>query len=303
MKTLLGACRPGFELVLADIGSAGGLKDRWVPARPVVSAMLFEPREGGAPRKLGRDTLYPVALGSTPGRVPLNVTALPNMSSTLEPNAELMETFRKKGEHTAITGTVDMPVDTLDAIAAREGKQVDAIKVDTQGSELGILEGARACLSGSLFVAEIEVSFFERYRGQPLLRDVEAFMAGHGFELVDLYRLKRYRRGNSFGIGNISLGRGQRAGRLAYGDALFLLSEDSLVRRIEAEGEDLAMKAILALLVYGKADVAAALFERVRASFDARRGEVVAAYFRSLSRQQLRRNSLQHVFDYLSRHV
>lgn len=303
MKKLLRAWRPDLELVLADIGAAGGLKDRWAPARPVVSAMLFEPRDGGEPRKLGRDTLYPVALGPAPGRATLNLTALPNMSSTLQPNAELLRTFRKKGKQTSITGTVDMTVDTLDAVAAREGKRVDAIKVDTQGSEAGILEGARACLSGSIFIAEIEVSFLERYCGQPLLRDIESSMGAHGFELVDLYRLKRYRRANSFGIGNISLGRGQRAGRLAYGDALFVLSEDRLAERIGAEGEDLAMKAIVALLVYGKADLAASLFERVRASFGAERGDAVARYLRSLGRQRLSRNRLHHVLDYLARNV
>ena len=51
LKPVLRACPADFEIVLADIGSAGGLKDRWAPARPVVSAMLFEPRDGGEPRR------------------------------------------------------------------------------------------------------------------------------------------------------------------------------------------------------------------------------------------------------------
>lgn len=303
MKALLRACRPDFELVLADVGSAGGLKNRWAPARSVVSAMLFEPREGGEVRKAGRDTFYPVALGPEPGRALLNLTALPNMSSTLQPNAALLRTFRKKGGHTEITGTLEMSVDTLDAIAARDRKRVDALKVDTQGSELGILQGARACVSDSIFLAEIEVSFFERYRGQAVFRDIEAFMADHGFDLIELYRLKRYRRANDLGVGNISLGGGQRAGRLAYGDALFVLREERLLQRIEAEGEDLAMKTFLSLLIYGKADIAAALFERTRGCFDLQRAEAVERHFRSLARQQVRRNSLHHIIDYLARNV
>jgi FkbM family methyltransferase len=303
MKKLLRACRPGFEIVLADVGSAGGLKGRWAPARPVVSAMLFEPRDGGEPRREGRDTLYPFALGPEPGRAALNLTALPNMSSTLQPHAELLGSFRKKGAHTAIVGTIEMPVDTLDAIAVREGRQVDAIKVDTQGSELGILEGAKNCLSGSILIAEIEVSFFERYRGQALFRDIEAFMTGLGFELIDLYRLKRYRRLNSSGIGNISLGGGQRAGRLAYGDAFFMLGEDRLLERIASGGEDVAMKAIVSLLVYGKPDIAAALFDRSAERFDLKRREAVGAYLRAIGRQAVRRNSFHHVIDYLARNV
>lgn len=303
LKPVLRACPPGFEITLADIGSAGGLKDRWAPARSIVSAMLFEPRDGGEPRKMGRDTLYPVALGPQPGRATLNLTALPNMSSTLRPNAPLLGTFRKKGAHTQLTGTLDMPVDTLDAIAAREGRRIDAIKVDTQGSELGILEGARACLAGSVILAEIEVSFFERYEGQALLRDVEGFMAAQGFDLLDLYRLKRYRRLNRLGVGNISLGGGQRAGRLAYGDALFFLAEDRLMERIRAQGEPLALKAIVSLLVYGKADMAARLFEESADLFEPRRRDRLRRYFRAIGRRFLRGGGVHHLLDYLARHV
>lgn len=305
LKPLFRALPPGFEIVLADIGSAGGLKDRWAPARPAVSAMLFEPRDGGEPRAEGRDMLYPVALGPEKGRALLNLTALPNMSSTLQPNRALLETFRKKGAHTQITGTLEMPVDTLDAVAAQAGRGVDAIKVDTQGSEIGILNGARRCLAETVILAEIEVSFFERYEGQALFGDIETLMRGSGFELLDLYRLKRYRRLNRHGIGNVSLGAGQRAGRLAYGDALFFLKETTLLERIRhgGGGETLALKAILGLLVYGKADMAARLFDETADLMDPARRARLARYFGSIGRRFLRHNSIHHVLDYLARHV
>lgn len=302
MKAVIRSCRPGFEIVVADIGSAGGLKGRWAPARSVVSGILFEPRDGGEPRREKRDTLYPVALGPNRGRARLNLTRLPNMSSTLQPNRDLLGTFRKKGPHTEITGSIEVPMDTLDAIVALDGRQVDAIKIDTQGSELGILEGAKGCLSTSCLVAEVEVSFFERYCGQALFRDIEAHMTGLGFELLDLYRLKRYRRLNSCGVGNISLGGGQRAGRLAYADAVFMLREERLLERISAGGEDVAMKTIISLLVYGKGDVASALFDRTVDYFEPKRREAVGRYLRALGRQ-MRRNSWHHLVDYLARHV
>lgn len=291
---------PGFEIVLADVGSAGGLKERWAPARAIVSGLLFEPREGGEVRRIGRDTLYPVALGAEPGRATLNVTALANMSSTLQPNRALLETYRKKGAHTQIVSTFDMPVDTLDALVVRERRTVDALKVDTQGSELTILEGARNCLRDSVLAAEIEVSFFHRYADQPVAGEVIAFMADHGFELIDLYRLKRYRRLNRAAIGNVSLGRGQRAGRLAYGDAFFMLEEKRLIDRIRAEGEAAALKAIVALLVYGKADLAAHLFDDTADLFAADRRAGILRYLRGLRR---RFAVAHHMLDYLGRHV
>ena len=302
MKSILRACRPGFEIVLVDVGSAGGLKGRWAPARSVVSAILFEPRDGGEPTRQGRDILYPVALGAKAGRASLNITRLPNMSSTLQPNQELLDSFRKKRQHTQIIDSIDVPMDTLDAVITRDGRHVDALKIDTQGSELDILEGARGCLSSSCLLAEVEVSFFERYRGQPLFRDIEAYMVDLEFELIDLYRPKRYRRLNSLDVGNFSLGGGQRAGRLAYADAFFMLREDRLLEKVAQEGEDVALKMIISLLVYGKADIAAALFERTAERFELHRRKLIERHLRGF-KWQVHRNSIHHLADYFARHV
>lgn len=307
LTSLIAKLPQGFEIVLADIGSAGGLHGRWQAARPVVSGVLFEPREGGQVRREGRDTIYPIGLGEAEGMARLNLTALVNMSSTLRPNASLLQSFAKKGKHTEITGTIDMQVDTLDAIAVRDALRIDAIKVDTQGSELGILKGARRCLHASVVMAEVEVSFFHRYEGQALLGDIVSFMADQGFELIDLYRLKRYRRANAAGVGNTSLGGGQRAGRLAYGDAIFFLREDALAARIaaasEAEAEAIALRAIVAMTIYGKPDMAAHWLDTFGAAIREPSRAALAAWFNRLAGRPLRTGVLHHAFDWLARRV
>lgn len=304
---LIRALPEDLRIVLADVGSVGGIHKRWRPVRPIVSGLLFEPRDGGEPRQDGQDMLYPIALGPQAGRATLNVTALPNMSSTLMPNRALLETFRKKGEHTKISSILEMPVDKLDAVAAQDGRQVDAIKVDTQGSELSILEGGRNTIANSVIVAEIEVSFFARYAGQALAWDIVAFMAAQGFELIELSRLKRYRRRNESGIANLSLGSGQRAGRLAYGDALFFIEESRLLARLATlEGpaaEALALKAVIAFLVYGKPDMAARIFDITRHVLPIARADKIAAFLRSMRRGPFPTGVMHHVLDYLARHV
>lgn len=298
---------PDFRLVLADVGSAGGLHRRWAALRPCVSGVLFEPREGGRTRQQGADTVYPIGLGPATGRTTLNLTALANMSSTLEPNAQELRRHAKKPDHARVVDTLEIDVDTFDAIAARDGLRIDAVKLDTQGSELGILQGMRECLTGSAVIAEVEVSFFRRYRDQPLFCDVHEFMDGCGFELIDLYRLKRYRWANSAGIGNMSLGGGQRAGRLAYGDAVFFLKERELQSRLDAAGPDAAEKIVLssiaALLAYGKADMAAHVWDAgcayVREPSRAR----LTDWFTRLGRRARGSGLLHHVADYLARHV
>ena len=306
--SLVSRMPPHVRIALADVGSAGGLHGRWKPLRPLVDGLLFEPRDDtDEVRRDGHDIIFPIGLGPTPGRTTLNVTALPNMSSTLEPDAERLESYAKKHLHTRIVERIEMPVDTLDGIVQREGLSVDAIKVDTQGTELGILEGAKGVLGGSVLIAEVEVSFFARYRDQALMWDVVRFMESQGFELLDLYRLKRYRRRNGPGIGNMSLGGGQRAGRLAYGDAIFFPREDVIESRLAAaspEGaEAIVLKVILGLLVYGKPDMAAHLFERFASHVREPSRQAVQDWFGRLGRRFRGSGVLHHAFDYLARHV
>src|SRR5512134_3302443 len=222
-----------FYLTLVDVGSAGGAQPRWRRFAPLLSAVLFDPREPAASGRLGRGQtrVYPVALGAATGEALLHVTALANMSSVLEPNLPLMQTFRKKGPHAEVVERVKVPVTTLDALAAEDRFAPDVLKIDTQGS---------------VVLAEVEVSFLARYRGQPLCDDIVTTMRALGFELIELHRLKRYRAKNALGIANVGLGLGQRAGRIAYGDAIFLRTEADLVAR----GAVAVLKAILALVAY-----------------------------------------------------
>lgn len=308
LARFLSRLSPSFEIVVADVGSAGGLAKRWTPAAEIVAPLLFDPREGGAERREGRARVFPVALAAGPGTAKLNLTALGNMSSTLVPNAALLARFRKKPAHTRLVGSAEMPADSLDNVARSAGVAVDVVKVDTQGSELEILRGAETGLRSTIFFAEVEVSFLERYRGQALADSVIGHMRERGFEMIDLYRPKRYRHANSAGVANVSLGSGQRAGRLAYADAWFVLNEDAFAARLAAldagepgAGATLAQKAMIVLLVYGKADMAARLFDIVADRLDPPVRAAWGRHLRGLARRVYGLQNLHHVVDYLAR--
>lgn len=296
-----------FTLTLADVGSAGGLQPRWAPARRYVAAMLFEPRENGVVRKIGRDTIYPTALSSLSGRETLYITALANMSSTLVPNGELLAKFRKKGPHVEVVDKIELQVDMLDEICARDGRSVDAMKVDTQGSELAILQGCEQALATSALLAEVEISFLQRYKDQPLAAEILSFMADRGFDLIEIHRPKRYRAKNSSNVTNPGLGLGQRAGRIAYADAIFFIQEQRLLDRLArlsvGDAETIALRAMVSLLVYGKADMAARLFDLTGDYLEAGRRAALARCFQSLGRRKLRSNLAHRAIDYLARHV
>lgn len=288
-----------LQIVLADIGSAGGLHRRWSVLRHHVTAILFDPLDASTGSE--RDRYFPVAIAGSKGQARLHVTKRVSMASTLLPNTALLGRFWDKPGHTTVVRTIDVPTDTLDNVMRENGIALDAIKIDVQGGEYGILAGAQSVLESSLFLAEIEVSFFERYAGLRTFGDVVALMRERNFDLIDVGRLKRYRYRNSFGIVNPSLGMGDWAGRLAFCDALFMLKDDALLERIAGDGPHggpgLALKAILAMLAYGKADLAAWIFDASAARLAPDVSDVLTAYFRARRSHRLERFGLHRQLD------
>ena len=289
LRRLIAALPSDFFLTFVDVGSAGGLHKRWRSFEPILSAILFEPREGAsASGALGRgqSRTYPVGLSDRAGEVDLHITQLANMSSFLMPDAAVFGRYRKKGADAKVVGTEKVPVDRLDALAEADGFRPDVLKVDTQGSELLVLKGAEESLR-FVVVAEIEVSFFRRYSGQPVFAEIEAWMNARGFELVELHKLKRYRAANSLGIRQPLLGGAQRSGRVAYGDAIFMRSQDDLLAAAREDGGESVLRGVLALLAYGKADHAAALFDAGRETLPAGRADAIATALAGMKRWRI----------------
>ncbi len=292
-----------LQIVLADVGSAGGLHRRWSPFRDHITAVLFDPLDAstGSPR----DRHLAIALARSQGSARLHVTKRVSMTSTLPPNAALLTRFWDKPEHTSIVATRDVPTDSLDSVMRANGIALDAIKIDVQGGEYEILAGGGAVFADSLFLAEIEVSFFERYAGLRTFGDVVALMRERNFDLIEVSRVKRYRYRNSFGIVNPALGLGDWAGRIAFCDALFMLNDEALLARIASAhaqgGPMLALKAILILLAYGKADIAAWIHDAVAERLPAETRRGLEKYFRRKRRHRLERFGLHRQLDRWSR--
>ncbi|MDP9421556.1 MAG: FkbM family methyltransferase [Pseudomonadota bacterium] len=273
-----------FFLTLVDVGSAGGLHPRWRPLRPILSGILFDPREAAASGSLGpgKTRVYPVALSDQSGEADLHITALPNMSSFLQPDQAVFGRYWKKGAHADVVSRERVQVERLDTLANADGFQPHVLKVDTQGSELMVLKGAQDSLR-SVMLAEVEVSFFQRYVGQPVFADIEEWMKQQGFELIELYRLKRYRAANSLGIRGSPVGDGQRSGRVAYADAIFMRNEAAVLASSADDGGTGLLRAMITLLAYGKADHAAALLDRGGELLPVERNKAIGAALRALN--------------------
>ena len=135
-------------------------------------------------------------------------------SSLYEPNLEGISDFEGLAESCKVVATREVRTVRLDS--AVEGP-VDLLKLDVQGAELDVLQGAERLL-GDVLVIHAEVEFFPLYRQQPLFDELFSFLRSHSFELFDFTHLERYgyRGGDS------------RGERLLWGDAVFIPSRDRL---------------------------------------------------------------------------
>lgn len=184
-------------LVVVDVGCRWGASPVWTEMGDRCLLIGFDPDSEECARlesmagPLATARFVPVALGPEPGLATLYMTKHPGGYSVYPSSADAVE------HHPGLDGgrveqTMAISVTTLDEWCGQEGVgHIDVIKLDTQGSELGILEGAARMLDGVRAV-EVEVQFNELYEGVPLFGDVDRFLRSQGFMLWRLKNLAHY---------------------------------------------------------------------------------------------------------------
>jgi len=164
-----------------DVGVAYGTYDLYKKF-PQAVHLLVEPLKEykGVLEKISKEynVQYELAAaGATHGTVEINVHPDLSGSSIFEETEE--------GDVNGVLRTV--PMVTLDELCAHRNLEGPfLIKLDTQGSELSVLEGARKVLSETDVII-MEVSLFELYRTAPQFYDVVQWMKKHGFVTYDMF--------------------------------------------------------------------------------------------------------------------
>jgi FkbM family methyltransferase len=204
--------------VIFDVGAnVGATARRYRALYPRADIHCFEPYPPSFQRlsaALAGDrlaSLHPTALSSAPGRALLNVNRNAETNSLLPSDGRAAQYW---GEGVLETeGGVEVDVQTLDGFCAQHSiARVDVLKLDVQGAEYSVLEGAEAMLAArEIGVIYTEVIVAPTYVGQRRLVDYLALLSARGYELFDLYNPTR------------------RNGRLIQSDIIFV-SADVLER-------------------------------------------------------------------------
>lgn len=266
-----------FPLVLIDIGASGGFKENWVRANRYLQMIGFEPDDRSL-ADLMKSEEFPnikylnTALYKEKRSLDFYLTRKQQLSSMLEPNREFLDRF-PEAERFDVVGTKRISTDTLDSqLQEHKINDVDFIKLDTQGSELFILQGATEILRNSVFGLEIELEFVPMYDDQPLFAEVDNFVKDFGFQLFDLRPCYWKRLVGK----NCSRAKGQ----IVFADAIYLKTIESLdVTLRKAQDNDLTkakvLKALSICILYDHRDYALEVIEANHGFFQQKERELL----------------------------
>lgn len=168
-----------------DVGAAGGTPPL-LEVFPNKKHILIEPLQEFEPQLNRLKSRYPdchiliAAAGEQSGRIALNV----------HPDLYGSSVYREEEDSDVNGYERTVPVLTLDEIAAScNATGPYLLKLDTQGSELDVLKGARQVLRETDCVI-MEVSLFNFFQGGYQLHDCIAFMKERGFVAYDIFDLQ-----------------------------------------------------------------------------------------------------------------
>jgi FkbM family methyltransferase len=231
----------GDLLKCVDVGARGGMQKHWLPFQQVLALDAIEPDhvacKAQADAKRPNETWFSIGLGGKTGTAKLYLLSKPSGSSLFPPHPENMSDY--SGES---YGTVarEVPIELMtfsDFIREHKRPPPNLVKLDTQGSELDILESLEPAHRAELLGIQTEVEFIEMYKGQPLFDKLDARMRKQGFVLYDFLpvRQTRFKDDKEFYFLKKHLGiaknRSDMSARMLAGDALYIKSPDEVLNR------------------------------------------------------------------------
>ncbi|CAD7970854.1 unnamed protein product [Amoebophrya sp. A120] len=141
-------------------------------------------------------------------------------SSLLEPNVDVVSKYDQLEEAYKVVLEQSVPTVKLDYILRPNNYDIDFLKVDVQGAEMLVFQGAEESLE-EVVVIDVEVHFQKLYKDMPLFADIDIFLRNRDFVFHRLSDLT---------------GRGMKPTRLSssslWGNAIYIKDIDTQYRKL-----------------------------------------------------------------------
>jgi FkbM family methyltransferase len=198
-KTSFAAKLEANPISLLDVGARWGVNPLFHAFAPYIAVTAFEPDEGEVENIAEEECdiawagleVLGCALGRENGKLQLNVLQRANNSSVFPVDPHMYERYSLKGFELASQENVEAY--SLDSLVSKKMVRNpcgEVIKLDTQGAELLILEGAKKCLNENTCCVITEAAFFTPYVGACSFSDVEQLLTSLGFSFYGFVNFK-----------------------------------------------------------------------------------------------------------------
>jgi FkbM family methyltransferase len=184
---------PNIHINVVDAGGRYGLHPTWKPFTGELKYFLFEPdsieaarlREKYASRS-GEVEVLDRALLDKEGSTRLFLFRNRAMSSSCERNPVVVFYKGEREHEPDIVNHQDVPTLTVDGFCKERQIALDFLKLDTEGTEYLVLQGAQEQLSRNVLGVRCEVAFDRIFKGMPMFSAIHDFMLANNFFLLNL---------------------------------------------------------------------------------------------------------------------
>ncbi len=180
-----------YLTTVLDAGARYGVHPSWRPFNGDLRYLAFEPdaEEAARLQETNPNSGFEVvqaALYNKSGEFDFNLLVHRGMSSMLAPDLE-SEAFKDlKPGLGNIEKVIRIQTRTIDEFVRENDWSVDFLKVDTEGTEHEVIEGADRTIDRGILGVRSNVNFNHAFHEQTLFSSTHDFLVGKGFMLLNL---------------------------------------------------------------------------------------------------------------------
>jgi len=204
--------------LLVDIGSLGGLPPEWNFKDSNFVTYLCDPQE-----QINDSYEFKYLEGcafSYDGEVEFYVTNKVELSSIFKPNYQFIKRF-PRAERFQIISSKKVKSFRLDSVKELHNGALLGIKIDSQGSEFEILQGAKKLVSNSLPFLFLEVHYEEVYLNIKLQSTIDQYLREFGYEL-------HFLKTHVWNLNDKNIGIKTNGALICWADAIYLPKIEAL---------------------------------------------------------------------------